>query len=79
MNLPQGKAFIVDEMLALIQEFRNNTESEIEYLTKEMVDDFFNLCHYWPLKIKRDKNVSNQMYRVFTSAKASDHTSSKAF
>lgn len=41
-----------------------------------MVDDFFNLVHFWPVTIKKDKNVSHNMYRVFTGNKAKDHETS---
>jgi hypothetical protein len=65
-------------MVSVLQEFKNNS-SEITHFTKDMVDDVFNLCHYWPIEVKRDKNASSQMYRVFTSSRADDHKTSKAF
>ena len=41
-----------------------------------MIDDFFNMCHYWPLQVKRDSNQSNNMYKVLNSAKAKDYSTS---
>jgi hypothetical protein len=76
LSLPQSKTYIVDEMLLAIQEFENDPSLQNKggMLTKAMIDDFFNLMHYWPpVTVKRDKNLSSQMYRVVTGAQAGDH------
>lgn len=78
LKVPQSKTFIVDDMVTAIQEFRNQ-HSPVSHLTKEMIDDYFTLCHYWPLTVKRDKNASQDMYRVFSSARAKDYKTRKEF
>jgi hypothetical protein len=75
LNLPKSKSFIIDEIIEAIQLFKNQ-EEPITVFTKEMIDDFFNLCHYWPVMVKRDSNQSNNMYKVFSSAKAKDYQTS---
>ena len=54
----------------------NDDMTHIETFTKQMIDDFFNLCHYWPMQVKRDSNQSTNMYKVLSSAKAQDHQTS---
>ena len=75
LNLPKSKSIIIDEIVEAITLFKNQNEP-IQVLTKDMIDDFFNLCHYWPLQVKRDSNQSNNMYKVFNSAKAKDYQTS---
>jgi len=44
-------------MAQVISEF--NQEPQImPYFTRDMIDEFFNLCHYWPLQIKKNSNLS---------------------
>jgi hypothetical protein len=62
-------------MVLLLKEFQNSPTT-ITTFTKDMVDNFFNLVHYWPIQIKKDKNVSPNIYKVMTGAKAKDHTTS---
>ena len=39
--------------------------ADTEVIKKDDFEDFLMLCHYWPLTVKRNRNVSNTMYRVF--------------
>jgi len=48
----------------------------IEVYTRQMIEDFIYLCHFWPVQVKRDRNVSFNMYKVMTAAKASNHLTS---
>ncbi|CDW88969.1 ef hand family protein [Stylonychia lemnae] len=75
LNLPPKKSIIVDEFIEAISLIFPETYGQSFFL-KQIIDDFFNLCHYWPLQVKRDSNQSHNMYKVMNSAKAQNFETS---
>jgi EF-hand domain pair len=59
LNLQPKQAFIVDEMARVIQEYDQSAQ-QVTHFTREMIDDFFNLCHYWPLQVKKSANQASK-------------------
>eukprot|EP00347_Sterkiella_histriomuscorum_P016424 403353230 len=79
LNLPQSKSQIIDDLVEAIHLINQETLTVQPFFTKQLIDDFFNLCHYWPLQIKRDSNQSSNMYKVLNSSKAKDFNTSLDF
>ena len=61
-------AHILDVIISTILYFTDTYEaSDTTLIRRDLLDDFFNLCHYWPMTIKRHRNVSNNMYKVLNT------------
>jgi len=50
-------------MANILSEFSLKKDS-VEFFTREMIDEFFTLCHYWPLQIKKSANLSSGMHQT---------------
>lgn len=70
----------MDELMDSIMLWSSiSSKSDNQLISKEILNDFLNLCHYWPLAVKRLSNASQNMYKILNANKASDHETALEF